>query len=101
MAKWIDKTSYAQSDRNRTPRCWALNLPGISVTVHRHMDWKDRWCLSTEPSFFSTYPLNAIDLETAQYEALTRVEEKLLYAYDTVVETIRTTQLEDKNESVD
>lgn len=71
--KWIDTTSYSQSDKERTPRVWTIKSKSLAITVHRHRHYDpDIWLLSC-PHICDCKELKSKDIELAKNEALNYV----------------------------
>jgi hypothetical protein len=75
--KWVDISSYSQSDKERIPRSFSLKAGGLKITVTRHMDFEvSEWVASCEP-FFEQKIVGKGTAEEAQESALFAVRNKL------------------------
>lgn len=71
MPEWKDTSSYCQTDTDRVPNSYAIQLGCFGLTVHRHIHYpKDQWLASCRPDLFSLRELQAKDIETAQKQAV-------------------------------
>lgn len=62
------KLEWKAEDRRET--IWHLKLPSLRVTVHRYIDFPDRWLFSTVPRLFDKHLLKAKIVDEAKREAL-------------------------------
>lgn len=74
---WVDRTSFSQNDKDRTPRTWTLQFEGFRVTVTRHIHYPGKWVLSCYELRMDCVELKEAELEKAQKEALNLVRRKL------------------------
>lgn len=71
--KWIDTTSYSQSDKERIPRAWTIRSENLTITVHRHIYHDpDVWLISCQ-HICDCKKLKSKDIELAKNEALNYV----------------------------
>ena len=72
MIVWKDTTSYSRSDKERVPRTWEADLPGVRLIVTKHRDYGDEWTTSCYPLYNEVCGLQTTDVEEAKKKALER-----------------------------
>lgn len=79
---WEEEAHCAKDGQARSWVCW---IPGISITVHRHIRYSaDTWLLTCRPPLFDDHVLKAGDIEKAKSEALQLVREDLRRALQAI-----------------
>jgi hypothetical protein len=77
---WRDETSYAQSDKERVPRVWNIELAELMVLkVYRHINYPGRWLVACIPLEMHLIVLAADTVEEAKREGLKVANKRISY----------------------
>jgi len=80
VAKWQDKSGFAQGDKVREPNTFEIRFGQFRLVVHRHFHYpKEQWLATCYPDVFRQYPLPSLDLAIAQEQAITLLRRELAY----------------------
>ena len=77
--KWLDTTSYSQSDKERKPAWWETKVGRIRVSVGNVYRGEKGWFMHCDP-WFDTFEIKAKDEIDAKEKALHRVKKILMDA---------------------